>query len=306
MHRTSLIRLDSKFQRYLNQARKSVTHGWHWTKTGFQLFYGNLKTSRQIAKKRFKGYPLTFSEYKMLTRTTTDLVKLIPFSFFIIVPFAEFALPIVLHFFPNMLPSTFQNSFKQEDNNLRKELTAKQLLAQSLQEMVEQHISSLTTLDLPEITTKTTILSEIQKNIQQKSKYSENIDVQYISIDEILEFAKLFKSDLQLENMTIETLGCMSKIIGIKPYGLKSIDILRLRYHLLSIMNEDRQILWEGVGNLDYNELIECCKARAIRFLDIPEKEMRRQLIQWLKISSIPDISAVVLLWIRAIHLNHL
>jgi len=42
-----------------------------------------------------------------LVRTTADLFRLVPFLVFIIVPFAEFLLPVVLKFFPGMLPSTF-------------------------------------------------------------------------------------------------------------------------------------------------------------------------------------------------------
>lgn len=46
-----------------------------------------------------------------LKRTTTDLIRLIPFSVFILVPFMEFLLPIALRLFPNMLPSTFEGEF---------------------------------------------------------------------------------------------------------------------------------------------------------------------------------------------------
>jgi len=42
-----------------------------------------------------------------LVRTTADMFRLVPFLVFIIVPFAEFLLPVVLKFFPGMLPSTF-------------------------------------------------------------------------------------------------------------------------------------------------------------------------------------------------------
>jgi LETM1 and EF-hand domain-containing protein 1 len=40
---------------------------------------------------------------------------MVPFSFFIIVPFAEFALPFVIKFFPNILPSTFATKDEQEE-----------------------------------------------------------------------------------------------------------------------------------------------------------------------------------------------
>lgn len=46
-----------------------------------------------------------------LKRTTQDLLRLVPFAVFIIVPFMEFLLPVALKLFPNMLPSTFEDKF---------------------------------------------------------------------------------------------------------------------------------------------------------------------------------------------------
>ena len=46
-----------------------------------------------------------------LKRTTQDLLRLVPFSVFIIVPFMELLLPVALKLFPNMLPSTFEDKY---------------------------------------------------------------------------------------------------------------------------------------------------------------------------------------------------
>lgn len=43
-----------------------------------------------------------------LKRTVEDLGRLIPFSVFLIVPFAELLLPVALKLFPNLLPSTYE------------------------------------------------------------------------------------------------------------------------------------------------------------------------------------------------------
>ena len=42
------------------------------------------------------------------TQVVVDLFRLIPFSFFIIVPAMELLLPLALKLFPNMIPSQFQ------------------------------------------------------------------------------------------------------------------------------------------------------------------------------------------------------
>lgn len=53
------------------------------------------------------------SVHSFQIRTVSDLFRLVPFSIFIIVPFMEFALPIFIKLFPNMLPSTFQEHSKE-------------------------------------------------------------------------------------------------------------------------------------------------------------------------------------------------
>lgn len=63
--------------------------------------------------KQLKGKTLTRRERKQLTRTAADIFRMVPFTLFIIIPFAEILLPVALRIFPNMLPSTFQTPLKQ-------------------------------------------------------------------------------------------------------------------------------------------------------------------------------------------------
>jgi LETM1 and EF-hand domain-containing protein 1 len=49
-----------------------------------------------------------------LTRTVQDLGRLVPFSVFVIVPFAELLLPVALKLFPNMLPSTYEGQASRD------------------------------------------------------------------------------------------------------------------------------------------------------------------------------------------------
>jgi LETM1 and EF-hand domain-containing protein 1, mitochondrial len=48
-----------------------------------------------------------------LVRTTADMFRLVPFLVIIAIPFAEFALPVLLKFFPGMLPSTFKEEHQE-------------------------------------------------------------------------------------------------------------------------------------------------------------------------------------------------
>jgi LETM1 and EF-hand domain-containing protein 1 len=80
------------------------------------------------------GVMLTLAQLK---RTTTDLLRLLPFSVFVIVPFMEFLLPVALRLFPNMLPSTFEGDLAAAEKQ-RKLLRVRIEMAKFLQETVRE------------------------------------------------------------------------------------------------------------------------------------------------------------------------
>jgi len=93
----------------------------------------DVKTARSLLKKTLQGSTLTRRERKQLLRTVSDLFRLVPMSMFLIIPFMEFALPFALKIFPNMLPSTFQDSLKNEEN-MKRELKTRIAMAEFFQE----------------------------------------------------------------------------------------------------------------------------------------------------------------------------
>lgn len=62
-----------------------------------------------------------------LTRTVQDLGRLVPFSVFVIVPFAELLLPVALKLFPNMLPSTYEGQESKDAKAKRLRSTRKEV-----------------------------------------------------------------------------------------------------------------------------------------------------------------------------------
>ncbi len=93
----------------------------------------DIRTARRLLVRTLNGSALTRRERKQLLRTTSDLFRLVPMSMFIIIPFMEFALPFALKLFPNMLPSTFQDSLKAEEN-MKRELQSRIAMAGFFQE----------------------------------------------------------------------------------------------------------------------------------------------------------------------------
>lgn len=93
----------------------------------------DVRTARSLLSRTMSGSTLTRRERKQLLRTVSDLFRLVPFSMFLIIPFMEFALPFALRLFPNMLPSTFQDSLKAEET-MKRELQSRIAMAQFFQE----------------------------------------------------------------------------------------------------------------------------------------------------------------------------
>merc|ERR1719433_54273 len=126
--------------------RDALVHFFRWVATGFRLFAADVRTSFVLVKRVVKGYPLTVRQRSLLVRTTSDCLKLVPFSFFIIVPFAELLLPFFLRLFPGMLPSTF---FEQKYDNatLARKLKAKEEMAEFWQQVVLERTKEIAKAD---------------------------------------------------------------------------------------------------------------------------------------------------------------
>lgn len=112
-----------------DMAKDEAHHYW----VGTKLLWADIVTARKLLNKTLEGSSLTRRERKQMLRTVSDLFRLIPFSMFVLVPFMEFALPLALRLFPNMLPSTYQDSLKAEEN-MKRELKSRIAMAQFFQE----------------------------------------------------------------------------------------------------------------------------------------------------------------------------
>jgi LETM1 and EF-hand domain-containing protein 1 len=125
----------TRMQRIWATVKKEASHYWHGTK----LLGKEVRISARLLRRLVAGKKLTRREHRQvrpflllslpfprprdtdlfllllvqLKRTTQDLLRLIPFSVFLVVPFMELLLPVALKLFPNMLPSTFADKFKE-------------------------------------------------------------------------------------------------------------------------------------------------------------------------------------------------
>mmetsp|Transcript_11626 Transcript_11626/g.25594 ORF Transcript_11626/g.25594 Transcript_11626/m.25594 type:complete len:766 (+) Transcript_11626:193-2490(+) len=278
--------------------REAVKHFLHWVYTGFKIFGGNVQASYYLIKRVAKGYPLKVRERQLLVRTTSDCLKLVPFSFFLIVPFAELALPLVLRIFPNMLPSSF---FQQKFDNatLARKFKAKEEMAEFFQDVVHQRTKELVDSSDDKFADKRAELEAFQEKLLEGKEYP--------TLKEILKFSKLFRSELSLQKMSDTQLSALSRMLGLpqaKFYWPGHLEV-QLRHHITQLRREDRDYAWEGIDGLTHEELVEACRKRAIRFHEVTEKEMREGLARWLDLSANNRaIPTSVLLWIQSFYLR--
>lgn len=122
-----------EFKEKLSELKEAAKKEAHHYYMGTKLLIADLRTARQMLGRTLQGSSLTRRERKQLLRTVTDVFRLVPMSIFVLIPFMEFALPFALKLFPNMLPSTFQDSLKAEEN-MKRELKSRLAMAEFFQE----------------------------------------------------------------------------------------------------------------------------------------------------------------------------
>jgi len=122
-----------------DQARASVLAFWADYWAGTKLFVAELSTSAGLVRKVGRGAQLTRRERLQLTRSMSDVLRLAPFVVILVVPFAEFGLPVILRYFPKLLPSQFETAeLRQQSlrNSLAVRIELQGLLQETLADMV--------------------------------------------------------------------------------------------------------------------------------------------------------------------------
>ncbi|CAF1287715.1 unnamed protein product [Adineta ricciae] len=248
--------LVNKYQSVQNRVIHEIKHYYN----GFKLLVSQTGTSCSLLHQVFNGRTLTRKERKQLIRTINDLVRLVPFSVFIIVPFLEFTLPFFLKLFPNMLPSTFQQTSDSEqtgNNYLRLQLEIAKLLQKTMVNWKD----------------------EFEQNVRQNQVF---INKAYPSIDGMLQFGLLFSHDFSIDKLNRLQLISLCKLLRISSLGVNSYLRLKLQFKFHRIKCDDKLIVAEGIDNLTFEELQMACQERGIYSVNIDVNYLQSRLQQWL------------------------
>ncbi|KAJ8388274.1 hypothetical protein AAFF_G00135350 [Aldrovandia affinis] len=263
-----------------------VRHYYH----GFRLLWIDTTISGRMLWRVLNGHSLSRRERRQFLRTCADVFRLVPFLVFIIVPFMEFLLPVVIKLFPNMLPSTFETQSKKEER-LKKELRVKLEMAKFLQDTVEE-------IALRNKAAKGNVTEEFSTFFQKIRNSGERP-----SNEQIIRFSKLFEDELTLDNLTRPQLVALCRLLELQSIGTNNFLRFQLIMKLRSIHADDKLIADEGVDSLNVNELQSACRVRGMRALGVTEDRLREQLIQWLDLHLNQHIPTSLLLLSRAMFL---
>eukprot|EP00980_Cylindrotheca_fusiformis_P016783 scaffold5055_cov91-Cylindrotheca_fusiformis.AAC.5 len=179
--------------------RKEVDHYW----TGTKLLMADVQTARTLLGRTLSGSTLTRRERKQLLRTVTDLFRLVPFSMLMLIPMMEFVMPFVLRLFPNLLPSTFQDSLKAEEY-MKRELKSRIAMAEFFQDTLkdlakeQQRIAGKRNTEKPddEITSKQIETAASMLEFLERARNGETMPPAVI-----IQYSTYFQDDLTLDNM---------------------------------------------------------------------------------------------------------
>lgn len=265
--------------------KKEAKHYW----SGAKLFFADIKSSLRIIKRVVQGHSITRREKMQLRRAFADILRMVPFLAFVIIPFLELLLPLTLAIFPNMLPSQFEDKLKKEES-IRRKVRARLELAKFLQDTVEIMVVDL----------KKNKNAETVATAQELHRFLKSIrDGGVVNNEEIVRFAKLFNDELTLDSIERSQLIAMCRFMDIQPYGSDAFLRFNLRNKLRQLKADDRLIYWEGVNSLSIDELMFACQERGMR-IGLPKKELRRQLNEWLQLSLDFNIPSSLLILSRA------
>ncbi|OJD15107.1 hypothetical protein AJ78_04624 [Emergomyces pasteurianus Ep9510] len=244
--------------------KKEVQHYWDGTK----LLATEVKISTKLALKMAAGYELSRRENRQLRRTVQDLARLVPFSVFVIVPFAEFLLPVALKLFPNLLPSTYEGQKSKEAKAATLRATRKEM-GSFLQNTLKE-----TGLPVNARNSKKEEFAEFFRKVRATGESP--------SAEDVIKVCQTFKDDLTLDNLSRPQLVAMCKYINLNTFGTDAMLRYNVRHRMRQIKRDDKAISFEGVDSLSVPELQMACASRGLRTHGVSPGRLRDDLSMWL------------------------
>ena len=248
----------------MQKVKKEAQHYWDGTK----LLATEVKISTRLAVKMAAGYELSRRENRQLQRTVQDIGRLVPFSVFVLVPFAELLLPVALKLFPNMLPSTYEGQ-KSKDSKVTNLRATRKEVSNFLRNTLKE-----TGLPLTVGTAQKEEFTNFFRKVRATGEQPTASDV--------INVCKIFKDDLTLDNLSRPQLVGMCRYMNLNTFGTDMMLRYQIRHRMRQIKRDDRAISFEGVESLSVPELQVAAQSRGIRTHGVSPGKLRDDLQIWL------------------------
>ncbi len=246
------------------KVKREAHHYWDGTK----LLATEVRISTKLALKMAAGYELSRREHRQLQRTVQDLGRLVPFSVFVIVPFAELLLPVALRLFPNLLPSTYEGQKSKDAKATHLRATRKEV-SSFLRDTLKE-----TGLPVSAVNAQKEEFTEFFRKVRATGESPTQADV--------VKVCKIFKDDLTLDNLSRPQLVGMTKYMNLNAFGTDMMLRYQIRHRMRQIKRDDRAISFEGVDSLSVPELQMACASRGLRTHGMSPGRLRDDLQMWL------------------------
>ena len=246
------------------KVKKEAVHYWDGTK----LLATEVRISSKLALKMAAGYELSRRENRQLQRTTQDLGRLVPFSVFVIVPFAELLLPVALKLFPNLLPSTYEGQ-KSKDKKATDLRSTRKEVSNFLRNTLKE-----SGLPVSAVNAQREEFAEFFRKVRATGESPTQEDV--------IKVCKIFKDDLTLDNLSRPQLVGMCRYMNLNTFGTDIMLRYQIRHRMRQIKRDDRAISFEGVDSLSVPELQMACASRGLRTHGMSPGRLRDDLQMWL------------------------
>ncbi|CAE7609984.1 letm1 [Symbiodinium natans] len=269
-------------------------HLWH----GSRLLAVNARTAWRLRNQVANGQKLTRRERQLLETTAKDLVRLLPFSVFLIIPGAELLLPVALTLFPTLIPSTFTT-----DEQRRRQLILRNLEHSVVRRRLLEHMVARTLV-------YESLSDDVSKSITPVFRSLARGGI--IGAKDIRRLSVSFEDDgpLAIQKLPRYILRELCQVMGIYTWsawleGLllpRAMHAVRLRFILQQTLEkreeDDRCLAEVDLNALTPRELERENERRRMRWLG-DESNLRVQLRDWLELSLDQDIPNHVLLFLR-------
>lgn len=248
----------------VQKIKHEVQHYWDGTK----LLATEVKISTRLALKMAGGYELSRRENRQLQRTVQDLGRLVPFSVFVIVPFAELLLPVALRLFPNLLPSTYEGQ-KSKDKKATDLRATRKEVSSFLRNTLKE-----TGLPVSAVNAQKEEFTQFFKKVRASGESPSQADV--------IKVCKIFKDDLTLDNLSRPQLVGMTKYMNLNAFGTDMMLRYQIRHRMRQIKRDDKAISYEGVDSLSVPELQMAAASRGLRTHGMSPGRLRDDVQMWL------------------------